>query len=353
MPDRGFKGRGAVSRPAGRFSSTRVERVDEDEPVEMAPQTVLRPIRARGIVSRNDSPDVAFERSINPYQGCEHGCVYCYARPSHSYLDLSPGLDFETQIFYKPNAVELLLAEWSKPGYECKPITIGANTDPYQPAEKKLGLTRRLLETFLAHRHPVSLISKGVLMRRDLDLLGELARSNLCSVAISVPTADNALKRTLEPRVPSADARFRLMRELTDGGVPASLMMAPIIPAVNDREIEDIVARAAEAGARHAGYVLLRLPHELKGIFAEWLDAHLPDRAAHVMSLLRAASGGKDYDHRFRVRQTGRGPYADMIGQRFRAACRKSGIGPGRNRQPLDCGQFRKPGQQQLALTLG
>ena len=357
MPDHAHKGRGAISRPAGRFAARTVDAchddIVEDEPVAMAPETVLRPIRARSIVSRNDSPDVPFDRSINPYQGCEHGCVYCYARPSHSYLDLSPGLDFETQIFYKPNAVELLLAEWSKPAYTCKPITIGANTDPYQPAEKKLGLTRRLLETFLEHRHPVSLISKGVLMRRDLDLLGELARLNLCSVAISVPTADNELKRRLEPRVPAAGARFRLLRDLADSGVPASLLMAPIIPAVNDREIERIVARAAEAGACHASYVLLRLPHELKGIFAEWLDAHLPERAAHVMSLLRAASGGRDYDSRFTVRQTGRGPYADMIGQRFRAACRKSGISSGRDRRPLDCGQFRKPGQRQLALTLG
>ncbi len=356
MPDHGHKGRGAISSPAGRFAARTVDACHddavEDEPVAMAPETVLRPIRARSIVSRNDSPDVPFDRSINPYQGCEHGCVYCYARPSHSYLDLSPGLDFETRIFYKPNAVELLLAEWSKPGYVCKPITIGANTDPYQPAEKKLGLTRRLLETFLAHRHPVSLISKGIAMRRDLDLLGELARANLCSVAISVPTADNALKRHLEPRVPSADARFRLMRELADAGMPVSLLMAPIIPAVNDREIEDIVARAAAAGARDAGYVLLRLPHELKAIFAEWLDTHLPDRAAHVMSLVRAASGGKDYDHRFAVRQKGSGPYADMIGQRFRAACRKAGLTPGRNRQPLDCGQFAGPGQRQLALTL-
>ncbi|HEX2139183.1 MAG TPA: PA0069 family radical SAM protein [Woeseiaceae bacterium] len=352
MPEQPHKGRGAISRPAGRFAARTVDRCEEDA-VVMAPETILRPMQARSIVSRNNSPDVPFERSINPYQGCEHGCVYCYARPSHSYLDLSPGLDFETQIFYKPNAVDLLLAEWSRPGYECKPITIGANTDPYQPAERNLGLTRRLLETFLEHRHPVSLISKGILMRRDLDLLGDLAALDLCSVAISVPTADNALKRRLEPRVPSADARFRLMRELTGRGVPTSLLMAPIIPAVNDHEIEHIVGNAAQAGAGHAAYVLLRLPHELKGLFADWLEAHLPDRAAHVMSLLRAASGGKDYDNRYGLRQTGRGPYADMIGQRFRAACRKYGISPGRNRQELDCGQFRRPGQQQLALTLG
>lgn len=354
MPDSGFKGRGAVSRPVGRFASRQVEREEaaEDE-AESAPETTLRAMPARSIISRNDSPDVPFDRSINPYQGCEHGCVYCYARPSHSYLDLSPGLDFETQIFYKPGAVTLLLAEWAKPGYDCKPITIGANTDPYQPSEKKLGLTRQLLETFLEHQHPVSLISKGVLMRRDLDLLAELAARNLCSVAISVPTADNSLKRRLEPRVPAAEARFKLMRELADRGVPTTLLMAPIIPAVNDHEIENILAMAAAAGARHAGYVLLRLPHELKAIFAEWLDTHLPDRAAHVMSLLRAASGGKDYDNRFGLRQRGRGAYADMLGQRFKAACRKHGIGHGRNRHSLDCSKFRKPGQQQLALSLG
>jgi DNA repair photolyase len=354
MAEPGFKGRGARSRAPGRFAARSVERewTAADESPEPAPETTLTAMPARGIISRNESPDVPFDRSINPYQGCEHGCVYCYARPSHSYLDLSPGLDFETRIFYKPNAVSLLLAEWEKPGYDCKPITIGANTDPYQPAEKKLELTRRLLETFLEHRHPVSLISKGVGMRRDLDLLEELAALGLCSVAISVPTADNELKRSLEPRVPSADARFRLMRELADRGVPTTLLMAPIIPAVNDREIESIVALAAAAGAGHAGYVLLRLPHELKAIFAEWLEAHLPERAAHVMSLLRAASGGKDYDNRFGLRQTGRGAYADMIGQRFEAACRKYRIGHGRMRSSLDCSAFRKPGQHQLALSL-
>jgi DNA repair photolyase len=343
-----------VSRPPGRFAVRQVEPEppEFDEEPGPAPETILRPMAARGIVSRNDSPDVPFERSINPYQGCEHGCVYCYARPSHSYLDLSPGLDFETRIFYKPNAVELLLAEWAKPGYECKPITIGANTDPYQPAERRLGLTRRLLEAFLEHRHPVSLVTKGVLMRRDLDLIGSLADRNLCSVAISVPTADNALKRILEPRVAAAEARFRLMAELTGRGVPVTLLMAPIIPAVNDSEIERIVGAAAAAGASHAAYVLLRLPHELKQIFADWLDAHLPQRAAHVMSLVRAASGGKDYDNRFRVRQTGRGPYADMIGQRFRAACARHGIGQGRDGRELDCSQFRRPGERQLTLSL-
>jgi DNA repair photolyase len=345
------KGRGALSRTRGRFEKRSVEAAGEPEPSDdVAPETVLTAMEARRIISSNDSPDVPFDRSINPYMGCEHGCIYCYARPSHSYLDLSPGIDFETRIFYKPNAVSALLAEWRKPRYVCKPITIGANTDPYQPAEKKLGLTRQLLEAFLEHRHPVSLISKGGLMRRDLDLLAELARLRLCSVAISVPTADNALKRRLEPRVPSADVRFRLMESLSSAGVPTSLLMAPIIPAVNDREIEDIVARAAAAGARRASYVLLRLPFELKEIFAEWLDGHMPERAAHVMSLVRQASGGKEYDPRFGIRQSGRGAYADMIAQRFRVACSKNGLPHARSLDDLDCGSFLPPGRHQMTL---
>ena len=344
------KGRGAISRTAGRFEARSVEPTEPEPSDDVAPETVLTAMEARRIISSTDSPDVPFERSINPYMGCEHGCVYCYARPSHSYLDLSPGIDFETRIFYKPNAVSALLAEWQKPGYNCKPITIGANTDPYQPAEKKLGLTRQLLEVFLEHRHPVSLISKGGLMRRDLDLLAELARLSLCSVAISVPTADNALKRRLEPRVPSADARFRLIEALSSHGIPTSLLMAPIIPAVNDREIEDIVTRAAAAGVRRASYVLLRLPFELKEIFKEWLDGHMPDRAAHVMSLVRQASGGKDYDNRFGVRQSGQGAYADMIAQRFRVACRKSGIPDARSQDELDCSSFQRPGERQMTL---
>lgn len=347
------KGRGAVSSPAGRFARQTVEATEPAEDGEIGPRTTLTAMAARRIVSRNDSPDVPFDRSINPYMGCEHGCVYCYARPSHSYLDLSPGLDFETRIFYKPNACEQLVAEWSKPGYECRPITIGANTDPYQPAEKKLGITRRLLETFLQHRHPVSLISKGVLMRRDLDLLAQLASLGLCSVALSIPTADNALKRHLEPRVPAASARFALMRALAARGVPVSLLMAPVIPAVNDREIEDIVSKAAASGARQASYVMLRLPHELKEIFAAWLGEHLPDRAAHVMSLVRQAGGGRDYDSRFVHRQTGRGAYAEMIAQRFRVACRRAGIPDGRGSvQTLDCSLFRPPGGRQFSLDL-
>lgn len=348
------KGRGAVSNPGGRFAATVVLPSADEESEQSAPVTTLRPMTAGRIISRNESPDVPFDRSINPYMGCEHGCIYCYARPSHSYLDLSPGIDFETQIFYKPNAVARLLEEWQKPGYECRPITIGANTDPYQPAEKKLRLTRQLLEIFLKHRHPVSLISKGALMRRDLDLLSELASQGLCAVALSVPTADDDLKRRLEPRVPSANARFALMQALAARGIPVSLLMAPIIPAINDREIEDIVRRAGECGARHATCVLLRLPHELKTLFNDWLQAHFPDRAAHVMSLLRQASGGRDYDNRFGVRQTGRGAYAEMIGKRFSVACRKAGLEQGRRpTRPLDCSRFEPPGKRQLTMDFG
>jgi DNA repair photolyase len=345
-----FKGRGAASRPAGRYAAQVVEPEAGFDESLAPPETVLRPITARSIVSSNNSPDIPFDRSINPYLGCEHGCVYCYARPGHSYLDLSPGLDFETQIFYKPNAVEALLTEWSRASYECKPITIGANTDPYQPAEKQLGITRKLLVAFLQHRHPVSLITKGALMARDLDLLAQLADRGLCSVAVSVPTMDDQLKRVLEPRVPSASVRFRLIQDLQAAGVPVSLLMAPIIPAVNDAEIESVIERAANSGAGHATWILLRLPHELKQIFVEWLELHMPQRAGHVMSLLRQASGGKDYDNRFGIRQRGRGPYADMINQRFKATCTRHGIGAGRTRIQLDCSRFRPPGGRQLAL---
>ena len=344
------KGRGAASREPGRFATTSVSADPGADLPASNPDTTLTAMHARSIISSNRSPDIPFDQSINPYLGCEHGCVYCYARPAHSYLDLSPGLDFETRIYYKPNAAAVLISEWQKRGYICKPITIGANTDPYQPAEKKLGLTRRLLETFLAHRHPVSIISKGVLMERDMDLLKALAKENLLSVAISIPTADNELKRILEPRVPAASARFRLIELLRNADIPVSLLMAPIIPVINDREIESIVERAANAGVESASWILLRLPHELKQIFREWLELHMPDRAAHVMSQLRQASGGKDYDNRYGIRQRGRGPFAEMLDQRFHAACKRYRIGTGRRRQQLDCNQFIPPGQQQMTL---
>ncbi len=354
MSTRPHKGRGAVSDRDGRFVSRPVE-YDEQEAArrnEVAPETVLKAMQAGSIISHNRSPDIPFDRSINPYQGCEHGCIYCYARPSHSYLDLSPGLDFETRIFYKPNAASRLLEAWEKPGYECKPITIGANTDPYQPAERTTQTTRQLLALFDKHRHPVNLITKGNLITRDLDLLGSLADRHLCSVAISLPTLDDALKRIMEPRVPSAEARLKVIRQLSEHGIPTSVLVAPLIPAINDAEIEAVLDAIADAGATQAHYIFLRLPHEVADLFQEWLGTHFPDRAAHVMSLVRQASGGRDYDNRFGVRQTGRGPYADMLAERFRAACRRLRLGRERYQQNLDCNQFIKPGQQQLGLDL-
>lgn len=347
------KGRGAVSSPEGRFSTrtTELEAEEADERANNAPETVLRAMQADRIISTNKSPDVPFDRSINPYQGCEHGCVYCYARPSHSYLDLSPGLDFETQIFYKPNAATRLQEEWQKPGYECKPITIGANTDPYQPAEKTLKISRQLLKLFVEYRHPVNIITKSHLICRDIDMLSDLAADGLCSVAISIPTMNDDLKRVMEPRVPAAAARLKAIRDLTQAGIRVSVLMAPVIPAINDDEIEAILEAVSDAGAIQAHYIFLRLPHELKEIFEDWLKAHFPDRAERVLSLIRQASGGKSYDHRFAHRQSGRGPYADMLATRFSKASRKLGLEPGTYIESLDCSRFLHPATRQLGLA--
>jgi DNA repair photolyase len=352
MPAR--KGRGAVSAPASRFTRQHLDLTDEESHQESqrAPETILAAMQAGKIISYNDSPDIPFDRSINPYQGCEHGCIYCYARPSHSYLDLSPGLDFETRIFYKPNAAERLLDAWEKRDYECQPITIRANTDPYQPAEKSTRVTRSLLEVFKQHEHPVNLITKGTLITRDIDLLSWLAERELCSVAISVPTLDASLKRIMEPRVPSAEARLKVINVLSSNGIPTNVLVAPIIPAINDSEIERILETVAAAGATNASYIFLRLPYEVKDLFVEWLKTHFPDRAEHVMSLVRQASGGKDYDNRFGVRQRGRGPYADMLGSRFQTACRRFGLGGDRYQKTLNCQRFIRPGPQQLGLNL-
>ncbi len=354
LPGAQLKGRGAVTSPDGRFATQNVQLEEEEARrcSEVAPTTVLHTMPVKSIVSHNDSPDVPFSRSINPYQGCEHGCIYCYARPSHAYLDLSPGLDFETQIFFKPDAARRLRETWEKPGYECEPITIGANTDPYQPAEKEKRVTRELLELFAAHRHPVSLITKGTLIERDIDLIADLASDRLCSVAISLPTLKDDLKRIMEPRVPSAAARLRTIERLAAVEVPVSVLMAPIIPAINDDEIERVLESAAVAGASQAAYIFLRLPFEVAGIFDAWLKRHFPDRAERVMSLVRQASGGRDYDNRFGVRQTGRGPYAELLGQRFAKTCKRLNVRYGEYQQRLDRSKFLHPGQRQLDLGL-
>src|SRR5271170_2392017 len=284
-----FKGRGAISNPAVRFEATHREQTHdgwyEDEIVEHLAETVL-PDSARSVISTNNSPDVGFEQSINPYRGCSHGCVYCFARPSHAYLGLSPGLDFETKLFYKADAVKILESELAKRSYVCKPIALGINTDGYQPLEKRLEVTRGILAVLARCRHPVTIVTKSALILRDLDLLTDLARDRLVSVMLSITSLTNDIKRTLEPRTASPQARLRVIQQLAQAGVPVGVLIAPVIPAITDHEMEDILSASKEAGAARAGYVLLRLPHELKILFRDWLAEHYPDRAKHVMSLI-------------------------------------------------------------------
>jgi len=350
------KGHGAVSNREGRFArQTRQDAVEAwAAELDALPKlaTVVRAEAAKSIISRNHSPDVPFEQSINPYRGCEHGCVYCFSRPTHSYLDLSPGLDFETRLYYKQNAAELLEAELRKPGYVCKPITIGANTDPYQPIEREHRITRQLLQTMLEYRHPVSLITKGTLIERDLDVLAELARLELVTVHVSVTSLNDDLKRRLEPRAASAKARLRVIERLNRAGVPVGVLVAPIIPALTDQELEAIVERVAAGGARTGGYVLLRLPHEVAGLFSEWLQAHYPDRAEHVMSLLRQSRGGRDYDSAWGRRMRGTGQFAELIDKRFDLACRKAGL-TRRAGARLRTDQFTRPERSGDQLSLG
>jgi len=321
------KGRGAMSNRGSRYQPTQVEW--EDGISGPSPVTECRAVEARSIISRNNSPDIPFEASINPYQGCEHGCVYCYARPTHAYLDLSPGIDFETRLTWKRNAAELLERELARPGYRCSSITLGANTDPYQPVEKEHRLSRQLLEVLQRHRHPVAIITKGALVTRDIDILAEMAADGLCSVAMSVTTLDASLKRLLEPRAASGPARLAAMEALAAAGIPVSLLFAPVIPALNDSEMETIMARSRDAGASGAAYLLLRLPLEIRDLFFEWLRQHYPLRADHVISVLRQSRGGADYDSRFGHRMRGTGTFADLLAQRFRVACKRLGLDQG------------------------
>ena len=352
--NRVLKGRGATINPAARFAGVVTEEFDDGWHRDAVPDSIATEVRAelaRSVISRNDSPDIPFEQSINPYRGCEHGCVYCYARPSHAYVDLSPGIDFETRLFYKADAARLLRAELARPGYRCQPIMLGANTDPYQPVEKRLGVTREILEVLLATRHPVTVITKGALVLRDLEILREFAALKLVNVTVSLTTLDPALKRTLEPRTASPQARLRVIAELARAGVPVGVLAAPMIPAVNDAELESLLEAAAAAGATRAGYVLLRLPHEVKELFRAWLEQHLPLRAAHVMSLVQQARGGRDNDPRFGLRMRGIGPWAEMLRARFALACRRLQLNAER-RPALDTSRFQPPrsgGQLELA----
>ena len=345
MPAR--KGRGAVSNIEGRFEKRRIAPIedgrpegDEDDAPPRLTTTVI-PEKTRTILARNDSPDISFDRSINPYKGCEHGCVYCFARPTHSYLGLSPGLDFETKIFSKPDAARLLREELRRPGYRCEVIALGANTDPYQPAERDLKITRSLLEVLQEHRHPVGIITKSSLVLRDLDLLAPMAEERLASVFVSITTLDRGLARTMEPRAASPDRRLATLRALSDAGVQAGVLSSPMIPGLNDSELERILEAAAGAGARSAGYVLLRLPHEVKQLFTEWLETHYPLKAKHVLSLVRETHGGRLYDSEFGTRMKGTGPYAELLRRRFETACRRYGLS--RTPAPLDTGRFRVP----------
>ncbi len=333
------RGRGAISNPAGRFARTRSEREAEEAGERVL--TELRAEPAKSIIARNRSPDVPFTQSINMYRGCEHGCIYCFARPTHAYLDLSPGRDFETRILFKPNASELLRAELAKPGYEVSPIALGTNTDPYQPAERDLELTRGILEVLAECKHPVSIVTKSGLILRDLDILVPMAAEGLAEVMISVTTLDPELKRRMEPRTAGPARRLAVIRELNAEGVPAGVLAAPVIPALNDHELERIVEEAAAAGAVSAGYVLLRLPHEVGPLFTEWLEEHYPERARHVLSLIEQMRAGRINDPRFHSRQRGEGPFAALLRRRFERACRAVGIG--RRDRGLDLTAFRPP----------
>ena len=347
--------RGALSNPAGRFESTRFAAEDDgwgilEEPLPPLETTVL-PEPARSVITRNDSPDVPFDQSINPYRGCEHGCVYCFARPAHAFVNLSPGLDFETKLFYKQDAAARLTEELAKPGYRCRPIALGTNTDPYQPIERRHRVTRSLLEVMLGCGHPVSIVTKSTLVLRDLDLLEALAARNLTRVYISVTTLDDELKRRMEPRAAAPAARLAAVRRLAAAGVPVGVMFAPVIPGLNDHELEVVVEAAGAAGAAAAAYILLRLPREVRDLFYEWLAAHYPDRAARVRSRLRDMRGGRDNDPRFGERMRGQGPWAALLSARFSAALRKNGLAE-RELASLDTGQFMppRPASPQLSL---
>ena len=348
QPPPPLKGRGAVSNPTGRFETETREAVDEgwdldesDLPPLRTQVTIERP---KTIIARNTSPDVPFDRSINPYRGCEHGCVYCFARPTHAYLGLSPGLDFESRLFAKPDAARLLERELSKPGYRPKTLQLGSNTDPYQPIEKEHRITRGVLEVLARFNHPVSITTKSPLVCRDMDILGPMAEKGLAAVAVSVCTLDAKLARTLEPRAPRPGKRLEAIRTLSQAGIPVAVMVAPMIPVLNDQEMEAILEKAAEAGARAAGIILLRLPFELKDLFSEWLAVHAPDKAAHVLSQVRETRGGGLNHAEFKIRMKGTGPRAEMLAKRFSLACKRFGLTGGQaSGFELDVCRFSPP----------
>lgn len=347
------RGRAAGVNPSGRFEPVSRHVFDDgwNSLEELPPfKTEVQVERPRTIITRNNSPDISFDRSINPYRGCEHGCVYCFARPTHSYMGLSPGLDFESKLFAKPDAAKLLEKELSKEGYQPRTIAIGTNTDPYQPIEKKYRIMREILEVLEAFGHPVGIVTKSALVTRDIDILARMAERGLAKVALSVTSLDRMLARTMEPRASTPTKRLEALRMLSDAGIPASVMVAPIIPGLNDHEVERILDSAANAGAREAGYVILRLPLEVSPIFKDWLLRHYPDRYRHVMSLIRSMRDGKDYDSEWGKRMKGSGPYAWQIGRRFEIAAKKLGLNQERRRLRTDLFKGTEKKVEQLML---
>jgi len=349
-----LRGRGAVSNASGRYEKESRVLVDDgwnsEDDEEASLKTEILRDSSRTIITRNNSPDISFSQSINPYKGCEHGCIYCFARPTHAYLGFSPGADFESKIFTKPNAAELLRKELSSPKYVPQVIAIGTNTDPYQPIETKLRIMRSILEVLWEFKHPVGIVTKNAGILRDIDILAPMAEAGLAKVALSVTTLDRKLARVMEPRASTPPKRIAAIKALSSVGIPTAVMFAPVIPALNDEELESVLEAAKDAGARSAGYVLLRLPLEIKDLFREWLEANEPGRAKHVMSLIRSMRGGKDYDAQWNTRMRGTGPYADMIARRFRLAVKRFGLNA--DHRPLDTRQFKRPVEpgQQLEL---
>ncbi len=348
------KGRGSGSAVDGRYLEHSREAVDDgwqQPPEDKRIPTTVTVEKARTIISRNQSPDIPFDRSINPYRGCEHGCIYCYARPTHAYHDLSPGIDFESRLFAKPNAAELLRQELSHKNYRCRPIALGTNTDPYQPVERQWQITRAIVEVLKECRHPLTIVTKSWLVERDIDLLAPMAAANLVKVFLSVTTLDQKLARVMEPRASAPQRRLQSIRILHDAGIPTGLMFAPVIPFINDAEMEKVLEHGREAGAATAGYVMLRLPHEIKQLFKEWLQLHAPLKAKHVMNIVRDIRRGKENDPNFHSRMRGSGEYAHLIRQRFQAACKRFGLNQ-EGRRELDTSAFRAPlpesGQQSL-----
>jgi DNA repair photolyase len=350
-PTQALHGRGATGNPDNRYAEHRREDIDDgwdnlDQPGPPL-RTELLVDSSRSVITYNDSPDVPFDRSINPYRGCEHGCVYCFARPTHAWLGLSPGLDFESRLLHKPDAPRLLRDELSRPGYRCAPVALGINTDAYQPVERGLGLTRAVIEVLGEFRQPFSVITKSSLIERDIDLLAPLAQRNLAHVALSITTLDRTLARTLEPRAAAPQRRLEAIRRLREAGIPVTVLIAPLIPVLTDHELETIMQAVRDAGALNTGYVLLRLPHEVGEMFQDWLRVHAPLKAEHVLNRLRDCRGGRDYDSRFGKRMRGEGEYADLLSRRFRLAYRRLGFD---DTPPLDCDQFQVPGR---AVQLG